>query len=103
MHRVISSDRRIGGYAGGAARKLKLLRSEGFELDNAKAKIPDSVVWGHKETKIYCRTDCRTAGQVDRARILFFSGPSQAERAGMRPCKVCRPDKDVAFEIPKTQ
>src|SRR4029434_6263982 len=46
-HRVISSDGRIGGYAGGAARKLQLLRSEGFEPNTAPARIPDNIVWGH--------------------------------------------------------
>lgn len=90
-HRVISSDGRIGGYAGGAARKLQLLRSEGFELNNAAARIPDSVVWGLKESKIYCRRNCRTAAHVDRTRIVFFADAGQAERAGMRPCKICRP------------
>ncbi len=90
-HRVISSDGRIGGYAGGASCKMQLLRSEGFAVDNAKAKIPDGVIWGHKGTKIYCRRTCRTAAHVDRGRILFFSDPRQAQRAGMRPCKICRP------------
>jgi methylated-DNA-[protein]-cysteine S-methyltransferase len=90
-HRVISSDGRIGGYVGGAARKLQLLRSEGFVVDGDTASIPGSTVWGHRGTKIYCRQGCRTAARVDRARILFFAGPAQAQRAGMRPCKICRP------------
>lgn len=90
-HRVISSDGRIGGYAGGTSRKLQLLRSEGFAVDEAEARIPDSVVWGRTGTKIYCRRDCRTAARVDRARLLFFADPEQAARAGMRPCKICRP------------
>ena len=90
-HRVISSDGRIGGYGGGAARKVLLLRSEGFAVDSAAARLPGSVVWGHKETKIYCRRSCQTAARVDRAQIVFFSDPKQAQRAGMRPCKICRP------------
>jgi O-6-methylguanine DNA methyltransferase len=90
-HRVISSDGRIGGYAGGAARKLQLLRSEGFAVDGDTARVPGTTVWGHKGTKIYCRPGCRTGTRVDRARILFFADPEQAERAGMRPCKLCRP------------
>jgi methylated-DNA-[protein]-cysteine S-methyltransferase len=90
-HRVISSDGRIGGYGGGAPRKLQLLRSEGFVVDNAAARIPDSVVWGHRGTKIYCRPSCRTSARADRARILFFADPKQARRAGMQPCKICRP------------
>jgi methylated-DNA-[protein]-cysteine S-methyltransferase len=90
-HRVISSDRRIGGYAGGTARKLLLLRSEGFAIDTAEARIPDSVVSGHKGTRIYCRTNCRTAAHVGRTRILFFADPKDAQRAGMRACKICQP------------
>lgn len=90
-HRVISSDGRIGGYGGGASRKLQLLRSEGFAVRNAARGIPDSVVWGHTGTKIFCRCNCRTAAHVDRTRILFFADPRQARRAGMRPCKICRP------------
>ena len=89
-HRVISADGRIGGYAGGASRKLLLLRSEGFAVDSARGRIPDNVVWGHKETMIYCRPNCRTAACVDRTRILFFADPIQAQRADMRPCKICQ-------------
>jgi methylated-DNA-[protein]-cysteine S-methyltransferase len=90
-HRVISSDGGIGGYGGGVARKLQLLRSEGFTVDPAAVRIPESVVWGHQGSKIYCRKDCRTTAHVDRARILFFADPERAEQAGMRPCKICRP------------
>jgi methylated-DNA-[protein]-cysteine S-methyltransferase len=90
-HRVISSDGRIGGYGGGASRKLQLLRSEGFAVDNTAGRIPDGVVWGHRGTKIYCRSNCRTTAHVNRARILFFADPGQARRAGMRACKICRP------------
>lgn len=91
-HRVVSSDGRIGGYGGGAARKLQLLRSEGFTLSNADVRLPDTLVWGHSGTKIYCRTDCRTAARVDRGRILFFADQKKARQAGLRPCKICRPD-----------
>ena len=89
-HRVISSDGRIGGYVGGVPRKLQLLRSEGFTADGDAASIPGTV-WGHRGTKIYCRPSCRTRAHVDRTRILFFADPKQAQRAGMRPCKICRP------------
>jgi O-6-methylguanine DNA methyltransferase len=88
-HRVISSDGRIGGYAGGTARKLKLLRSEGFAVHGGA--ISNGTVWGHRGTKIYCRQGCRTTALVDRTQILRFTGPDQARRAGMRACKICRP------------
>ena len=91
-HRVVSSDGRIGGYGGGAARKLQLLRSEGFELGDRDVRLPDSVVWGHSGTKIYCRTNCRAAARVGRGRMLFFADQKKARQAGLRPCKICRPD-----------
>ena len=91
-HRVIAADGRIGGYGGGAARKLQLLRSEGFALGDQDTRIPSSSVWGHRETKIYCRANCRTAARVDRTRILFFAESKEARQAGLRPCQVCRPD-----------
>ena len=90
-HRVITSSGGIGGYGGGAARKVQLLRSEGFALGKADEKLPDSIVWGHKGTKIFCRTNCRTTAGVDRAQILFFADPGEAKQAGLRPCKICRP------------
>ena len=91
-HRVIAAGGRIGGYGGGIARKLQLLRSEGFALEQSAARLPDNVVWGHKGGKIYCRIECQTAARVDRARILFFADVGEARQAGMRPCKICRPD-----------
>jgi methylated-DNA-[protein]-cysteine S-methyltransferase len=90
-HRVIASDGGIGGYGGGPARKLHLLRSEGFAVSDDMTSIPGSAVWGHRGRKIYCRPSCRTRARLDRARILFFAGPEQAQRAGMHPCKICRP------------
>ena len=91
-HRVIASDGGLGGYGGGAARKVQLLRSEGFALRDEDVRLPGRSVWGHKGSKIYCRINCATAARVDRGRILFFAAPKNARQAGLRPCKICRPD-----------
>jgi O-6-methylguanine DNA methyltransferase len=91
-HRVIASGGGIGGYGGGARRKLQLLRAEGFDLNDAAKKIPDSAVWGHKGTKIYCRAGCRTAARVDPSRILYFADGKGARVSGFRPCKICLPE-----------
>lgn len=90
-HRVIASGGGLGGYGGGLSRKLQLLRSEGFALGNTDKALPDSVVWGHKDTKIYCRSACSAVQRADSARIVFFADSAQAKTAGLRPCKVCRP------------
>ena len=82
-HRVISSDGRIGGYGGGVARKIQLLRSEGFALDNAQERKFPTTSFGVTGTKIYCRTSCRTTAHVNRRRILFFADP---ERPASRAC-----------------
>jgi methylated-DNA-[protein]-cysteine S-methyltransferase len=94
-HRVIASDGRIGGYGGGAGRKLQLLRSEGFSLDEQAIQLPSSVIWAHRETKIYCRRSCSRAARASRVRMMFFADAEQARRAGMRPCKICRPNADA--------
>jgi methylated-DNA-[protein]-cysteine S-methyltransferase len=91
-HRVIASGGGLGGYGGGAHRKLQLLRSEGFDLGDNAVRLPSTSVWGHKGTRIYCRAGCRTAARVDRNRILFFADPKEAQHAGLRPCKICRPE-----------
>jgi len=72
-------------------RKLSLLRSEGFALGKTDEKLPDSVVWGHKGTRIFCRSTCHTTARVDRTKIMFFADPGEARQAGLRPCKICRP------------
>jgi methylated-DNA-[protein]-cysteine S-methyltransferase len=90
-HRVIAADGRIGGYVGGDARKLRLLRSEGFALDGDAASISNTTVWGHRGTRMYCKPGCRIAAHGDRARLVFFANAEEAQRAGMRPCKICRP------------
>lgn len=90
-HRVIAHDGGIGGYGGGLPSKLQLLRAEGFTVDDTAARISDRAVWGNKRTRIYCRPDCRTTARVDRTHVLFFADCKQAHKAGMRPCKLCRP------------
>lgn len=91
-HRVIASNGGLGGYGGGLSRKLRLLRSEGFSLVDGSLRLPDCAVWGHGATRIYCRMACRTAARVDRSRILWFADPECARNAGLRPCKICRPE-----------
>ncbi|KAL4919411.1 metal binding domain of Ada-domain-containing protein [Aspergillus aurantiobrunneus] len=50
-----------------------------------------SFVYGVLTTKIYCRPSC-AARLARRANVEFYDTPSQAERAGFRPCKRCKPE-----------
>ncbi len=42
-------------------------------------------------TSVYCRPSCPSR-LARRENISFHSGPADAERAGFRPCKRCRPE-----------
>ncbi|KAJ5176937.1 uncharacterized protein N7482_002814 [Penicillium canariense] len=50
----------------------------------------NSFVYAVLTTKIYCRPSC-AARLARRANVQFYDTPSQAEEAGFRPCKRCRP------------
>jgi AraC family transcriptional regulator of adaptative response/methylated-DNA-[protein]-cysteine methyltransferase len=51
----------------------------------------DGVFWyGVRTTKIYCRPTC-SSRMPNRANVCFFDTPDDAEEAGFRPCKRCRP------------
>jgi AraC family transcriptional regulator of adaptative response/methylated-DNA-[protein]-cysteine methyltransferase len=41
-------------------------------------------------TGVYCRPSCASR-QARRENVRFFASPAEAERAGFRPCKRCRP------------
>jgi methylated-DNA-[protein]-cysteine S-methyltransferase len=89
-HRVIKSDGRIGNYGGGVDRKLKLLRAEGFEVDRGD-RIPPQAVYGHWQSRIFCRPTCSAVRRAERRKWIIFTDPARARGAGMRACKLCRP------------
>ncbi len=80
-------------------------------LSGSAAGLPESVAWqaietrdrrydgkfvfGSLSTHIYCRPSCPSR-RPKRERALLFSGPRDAESAGFRPCKRCKPDDDNA-------
>jgi methylated-DNA-[protein]-cysteine S-methyltransferase len=89
-HRVIRSDGSLGNYGGGPARKLKLLRAEGFAVDRER-RVPGGAVYGNWTSQIFCRPTCSAVRRPDRKKWLIFSNPERAQRLGMRPCKLCQP------------
>jgi AraC family transcriptional regulator of adaptative response / methylphosphotriester-DNA alkyltransferase methyltransferase len=46
---------------------------------------------GVKSTKIFCRPSCKSKRPLGK-NVLFFENIKQAEQAGYRPCKRCRPE-----------
>src|SRR5215510_690901 len=47
-------------------------------------------LYGVRSTGIYCRPSCASR-KPSRALVTFFDSPAEAERAGFRACKRCRP------------
>ena len=48
-------------------------------------------VYAVRSTKIYCRPSCASKRPVAN-RVVFFAGPREAELAGFRACRRCRPE-----------
>jgi methylphosphotriester-DNA--protein-cysteine methyltransferase len=46
---------------------------------------------GITTTGIYGRLDCRSGMRAKRTNRVFFHSAGDAERAGFRPCKLCKP------------
>ena len=43
-------------------------------------------------TGVYCRPSC-AARRARRENVRFYAADAEAERAGFRPCKRCRPNE----------
>jgi len=54
-------------------------------------------VYAVTTTGVYCRPGC-AARRARRENVRFFDAPDEAERAGFRPCKRCRPDRGAGDE-----
>ena len=54
--------------------------------------------FGVVTTGVYCRPSCPSRHPL-RTNVRFFQGPAEAEQAGLRPCKRCRPLFDPAQAI----
>ena len=91
-HRVVRADGHVGNYAYGPGPKRALLAAEGLDPDELDARADRGVRYtGTRTTSIFCMPTCRHAKRVlDKYRVEFGSA-DEAEAAGYRPCKVCRP------------
>lgn len=88
-HRVVRSDGRIGEYAlGGPGNKRLLLTLEGVPVDQLE---PVKGFFGSDTTHIYCLPWCGYGRRVMEVHKVAFRNRAEAEAAGYRPCKHCRP------------
>jgi uncharacterized protein len=75
----------------------RLQRSQAFSSDDARwdavtrrDRAADGVFYcAVRTTGVYCRPSC--AGRPLRKNVTFYTTTAEAERAGFRPCKRCRP------------
>src|SRR3954470_7575208 len=55
-------------------------------------------VYAVSSTRIFCRPSC-SSRRPTKSRVEFFSSPADAERAGYRACKRCRPTSAESRKI----
>jgi AraC family transcriptional regulator of adaptative response/methylated-DNA-[protein]-cysteine methyltransferase len=55
------------------------------------ARFDGAFVYAVRSTGIYCRPGCPSR-RPRRAQVVFFAAPKEAERAGFRACRRCKPD-----------
>lgn len=60
-------------------------------------RFDGAFVTGVHSTGIYCRPSCPARLPL-RKNVRFYAGPSEAEAAGLRPCKRCSPFAQSAEE-----
>ena len=61
-----------------------------------------AFVYGVTSTGIYCRPSCPSR-RPRKGGVLYFSGPDEAERAGYRACRRCRPQDPASPLVTKVQ
>ena len=98
-HRVVRSDGSIGQYSlGGPDNKRTILAAEGLDpaaLEDAARR--GERLAGSTTTKIVCWPTCRHARRIEARNRVAFRSLRDANAAGYRPCRVCRP---VAVDTP---
>lgn len=97
-HRVVRSDGHIGNYSlGGPENKWDLLTAEGANPADLEALAASGVRFvGSDSTGIYCFPTCRNARRVTGHHRRLFHSSGEAEAAGYRACRLCRPAEEVA-------
>jgi O-6-methylguanine DNA methyltransferase len=91
-HRVIRRDGHVGNYGLGEAAKWAILLAEGADPETIEGLARTKTrFFGSDSTHIYCFPTCRHARRISTGHLVRFRSESDAEAAGYRPCKVCRP------------
>lgn len=57
----------------------------------AKAAAASGAILANKDSKTYHRADCKVAGKIKEANRVSFASAAEADKAGYKACKVCKP------------
>ncbi|HEX9848436.1 MAG TPA: methylated-DNA--[protein]-cysteine S-methyltransferase [Acidimicrobiia bacterium] len=92
-HRVVRTDGHIGNYSlGGPHYKIELLEHEGAKPDVLEDLASRHVrVRANASTGIYCHPTCGGIRRSKPSNVVDFHSISDAQEAGFRACKDCRP------------
>jgi len=52
---------------------------------------PAAAIVANKDSKVYHKADCKTAAKMKEANKTTFAYAAEADKAGYKPCKVCKP------------
>ena len=58
---------------------------------NCDARYDGRFYYAVKSTGVFCRPSCTSKAPL-RENVVYFDSPQQAQEAGYRPCKRCRPE-----------
>jgi O-6-methylguanine DNA methyltransferase len=92
-HRVVRSDGTIGQYSlGGPGNKRRVLEAEGVDLAGLERLTAGGFRYvGSDTTHVFCHPTCHQAQRITGRHRVAFRGAGEAEQAGYRACRRCRP------------
>jgi O-6-methylguanine DNA methyltransferase len=92
-HRVVRTDGTIGQYSlGGSSNKRRVLEAEGLDLPRLERLAARGVrLVGSDTTHIVCHPSCHHAKRITERHVVAFHALVDAQRAGYRACRDCRP------------
>jgi O-6-methylguanine DNA methyltransferase len=92
-HRVTRADGVLGEYVFGPAAKERLLRVERVDIEELRSLAERQVFYLASDTTgVVCHPTCHNARRITQRHRHGFRTLADAEAAGYRPCRSCRPD-----------
>jgi hypothetical protein len=85
----------LSAYAPKKAEPVKpapAAKAEAKPAPKAEAKpAPAAAFVGNKDSKTFHKADCKMAAKMKPENKVTFATKAEAEKAGFKPCKVCKP------------